>query len=124
MSRRGAMAIESIGVLIASVAIIGFLFHLARSAVSHLWLDHTLYEALICLAEQQPTTRCRQRAEQSARRIPLGVDQIQIHLWRAGPDGQGEIQWQGPLNLRGRIRKKLDLKRILKADLRSSRCCY
>lgn len=124
MNNRGSLSLEGAAALLLSGLTLTLLLQIARSSAAHLWFDHVLYESLICMAEQQSQTFCQQKAYSTARKFPLGTHAIRLRLQKNGKNWQGELKWQGPFKLTGRLYQKLVLSQVAKTDLRSSACCF
>ena len=124
MNARGSLSLEGVAAVLLSSLTLALLLQIARSSVAHLWFDHVLYQALICVAEKEPAHKCQQQAQVKAQQLPLGTQKIRIQLWKNGKDWQGDIKWQGPLRLTGHHRQSLALAELANRDSRLSTCCF
>jgi hypothetical protein len=124
VTRRGATLIEGCVCLVLLATTLTLLFQITRASVANLWLDHVLYQTLICLAEQRPETDCRRQAYNQAKLLPLAVERLNLRLSQHSGKWQGSFEWLGPLGITGRRAQTLDLVRRAREDLRSSRCCF
>ena len=93
-SQQGSGLIEYLVGLTLLTALTGGILQISRLTLAHLWLNHILYQALICQAENQ--IDCKKEALQKVNLIPVGTTETHIRLFSSGPTkGYGEIKWRG-----------------------------
>ncbi len=110
MNNHGSTSLEAIAGLILLLSTLGLTAQTARVVTAKIWLDHCLYEALICVAEDQQQAVCKNLALKKATRLPLGTEKVTLKIKKIGTQWQGEFQWQGQLGLKARNQMKLDLR--------------
>ena len=64
--------------------------------VQHLWTDHHLYQALICLAEGQPTKTCKDELIKKTKTFlwPGRLTNIQLHKILNKKQWKGRLTWK------------------------------
>ena len=93
MERGGQSALEFLCVFLGLILLLKGVMIVFHLTVGSLWMDHQLYQNLICLAEGQPPALCQKALIRNIRKIsPVGT----ISHLRTGSElnrRQGEIKW-------------------------------
>ncbi|MCY4512062.1 MAG: hypothetical protein OXB86_00065 [Bdellovibrionales bacterium] len=104
----GQSVIEAICVCLSLILILKILFIVFWLTAGSLWVDHQLYQKLVCLAEGRSQILCQERLTKNIKTLhPLGTlthPQIQkrSNLWK------GKIQWS-LYGIRKNSRQRLSL---------------
>lgn len=110
MNHRGSAILESLAVTVLIFALALGIGQVARAATAKIWLDHCLYEALICVAEERNQSQCEADALAGARKLPLGSRKLHLKLTKRNGQWQGELNWEGAWGLNAKTRQQLALR--------------
>lgn len=72
-TNRGTAIVEMAISITTLCVLVGGSLGVIYYAVASLWIQHSLHEALICLAQQEPAATCRDRLHDNlTRQLPFG----------------------------------------------------
>lgn len=93
MNKKGQSLIEFTIVILSLISLIQCVFMLFWIFTSLLWMEHQLYQGLICSAQQKEISECKTQIKMQIKRLnPLGtIQSLKIkNIQRAW---KGEIKW-------------------------------
>lgn len=108
MNSRGSAILETLSAGALLLTLLMMTFHLAHAIWTSIWMEHILYQSLICVVEGKSTQICRQKALQQISLMPL-APRAQVLIHPLAQQVRGEIRWQGPFGLKGHTQSATQL---------------
>lgn len=93
MNRHGQALLEALCSLMVLGGAIALTLHLVQMAGAKVWLNHQLYQALICVAQGDSRLNCERQALRQTK-ISVTKD-VQFSLWRMPKGWKGSYRWVG-----------------------------
>ena len=91
--QKGQNLIESLILSLVLITVLKFIFIIFWLFISLLWMEHQLYQGLICKAEQKKESLCKQKILQEIKKLnPLGkIKELKID--KTKNIYKGELLW-------------------------------
>ena len=91
--QKGQGLIETLILSLVLIIIIKFILAVFWIFISSLWMEHQLYQGVLCVAQQKETTLCKQKALQKIKQLS-SLGKIQdLTIKQAQNKYKGEMLW-------------------------------